>query len=163
MNPLTFPCPRCAKRLGVGLELAGKSVRCPHCREVVVAPGVATAPQPDLLTTSGPRESSESIFADPEESDDSLFAAPAQRVLTLPPPEPLPTAPTRLPNPLITSPPPTDANPFAIPDRSTPPPPKRTPPERKPLPWKSIGVYVLIGYAVAMTILAAWGWMRTVK
>lgn len=158
MNPLTFPCPRCAKRLGVGLELAGKSVRCPHCREVVVAPGAATAPEPDLLMTPGPRESAESIFADPEESDDSLFAAPPHRVLTLPPPEPQPAAPTRLPNPLIT--PPTDANPFDI---AHAPPPKRLPPERKPLPWKSIAVYALIGYAVLMTLLAVWGWMRTVK
>ncbi len=170
MKPLTFPCPKCSKRLGVGLELAGKSVRCPHCREVVVAPSAATATAPGQLAQTGQRESAESIFADPEESEDSLFPASAPRVLPLPPPDPhaAPATGPRVQNPLITPPPTshrvadapqpaTDANPFAV----VAPSPRRKPVGRKPIPWKAIALYALIGYAVLMTALAAWGWMRT--
>lgn len=46
MKPLTFACPECTKKMAVGHNLAGSKVRCPHCRAVVVAPGVAPVPQP---------------------------------------------------------------------------------------------------------------------
>jgi hypothetical protein len=171
MKPLTFPCPKCEKRLGVGLDLAGKSVRCPHCREVVVAPTAATAPAPDLLSQAAPRESAESIFADPEESDDGLFAAPPRPVLTITPPEPQRVPATRLPNPIITPPPrsdrvaeapdpPGEANPFELPTTGAPTPVKRKLPEKQPINWKPIAFYALIGYSVLMTVLAVWGWLR---
>ncbi|MGL6094207.1 MAG: hypothetical protein ACRC7O_00210, partial [Fimbriiglobus sp.] len=35
---LTFACPTCARRIGIGSEWAGRQVRCPHCRAVVTAP-----------------------------------------------------------------------------------------------------------------------------
>src|SRR5262245_13848728 len=43
---LTFPCPFCGRRMGVGLELLGKHVRCPHCKQVVLAPAAPATAQP---------------------------------------------------------------------------------------------------------------------
>lgn len=103
MQPLTFPCPKCARRMGVGLELMGKSVRCPHCRQVVVAPSNAPSrPAPDApvlrQTTppeaeepseegdrpipkfaAAPREGAESIFGEEGIAEDSVFEAPARQ------------------------------------------------------------------------------------
>jgi hypothetical protein len=36
--PLKFHCSQCLKPIGVALEHAGKTVTCPHCRQVVKAP-----------------------------------------------------------------------------------------------------------------------------
>ncbi|HUR52918.1 MAG TPA: hypothetical protein VMZ71_02220 [Gemmataceae bacterium] len=36
--PITFGCPSCGKLMRVSDALGGKSVRCPHCQAVVVAP-----------------------------------------------------------------------------------------------------------------------------
>jgi hypothetical protein len=47
MTPTTFPCPFCGRKMGVGAELLGHKVRCPHCKQVILAPatgGAATAP-----------------------------------------------------------------------------------------------------------------------
>jgi len=41
MATQTFPCPFCAKKMGVGAELLGHKVRCPHCKNVVLAPTAA--------------------------------------------------------------------------------------------------------------------------
>ncbi len=90
--------------MGVGLELTGRQVRCPHCRQVVVAPTnlpakpvaaletpavtrTATPPEAFSLSSEGEiplpkfapperREGAESIFGDSEHEDDSVFAAP---------------------------------------------------------------------------------------
>ncbi len=98
MQPLSFACPQCTRRMSVGLEWMGKSVRCPHCRQVVVAPAatpsksafpspLADPPPPaepsDALDpplprfAPPPREGAESIFGEEAASDDSVFAAPA--------------------------------------------------------------------------------------
>src|SRR5689334_16327231 len=89
MQPLKFPCPRCGRRMGVGPELAGRRVRCPHCREAVAVPA---APAADPPFRAAPQEGAESIFGDPEDSDDSVIAPPTPRKLVLPPPDPAPTA-----------------------------------------------------------------------
>lgn len=92
MQPLTFSCPNCSRRVGVGLELMGKSVRCPNCRQVVVAPTAtpskASFPSPlaDPLDDDAalprfappPGEGAESIFGDAN-GDDSVFEAPDAR------------------------------------------------------------------------------------
>jgi hypothetical protein len=105
----TFPCPFCNKKMGVGTELLGKKVRCPHCNQVVTAPPTATAPGapaappspkpvatppadtdlPIFNTTS--REARESIFGEHEDESDDVFSssdAPKRRVPDLPPPLP---------------------------------------------------------------------------
>lgn len=38
MQTLTFRCTHCQKRMAVQAELAGRSVRCPHCKQVLTAP-----------------------------------------------------------------------------------------------------------------------------
>lgn len=110
MQPLTFPCPKCASRMGVGFELMGKSVRCPHCRQVVVAPSnvpsrpaVPEVPVPRHTTppeaqepsedgerpiptfARPPREGAESIFGEEGVAEDSVFEAPARQKPTLVP------------------------------------------------------------------------------
>jgi hypothetical protein len=87
MQPFTFPCPNCGRRVGIGLELLGKSVRCPHCRQVVVAPTATPSkgPTPSPFSEADdhlprfappPREGAESIFGEAAASEDSLFEAP---------------------------------------------------------------------------------------
>ncbi len=100
MHPLMFACSRCGRRMGVGLELVGRSVRCPHCREVVtapanrparpVSPSEASRAQPQTppeafeptedgenripTFASPPQEGIESILGDEESDDDCVFA-----------------------------------------------------------------------------------------
>jgi DNA-directed RNA polymerase subunit RPC12/RpoP len=93
MQTLTFPCPVCGRRMGVGLDLAGRPVRCPHCRQVVVAPaptGPSDRPAPSVADDRPPpsepdflapnflpprREGAESIFGEPGDEDESVFAS----------------------------------------------------------------------------------------
>lgn len=51
---VTFPCPFCGRRMGVGIALLGKRVRCPHCKQVVLAPSHAGTPTPQLTTPTNP-------------------------------------------------------------------------------------------------------------
>src|SRR2546429_89822 len=46
MSTHTFPCPFCGRRMGVGPELLGKAVRCPHCKQTVHAPTTNPTPPP---------------------------------------------------------------------------------------------------------------------
>lgn len=46
MTPTTFPCPFCGRKMGVGPELLGHKVRCPHCKQVILAPTAGVAPAP---------------------------------------------------------------------------------------------------------------------
>ncbi len=100
--------------MGVPAELLGKQVRCPNCKQVVLAPvntgpsGVIPAlsppppPQPapqapvpaappiqteaELPTFAPPRrEAADSVFSDPEESEDEVFSQPGGRVPSVPP------------------------------------------------------------------------------
>jgi hypothetical protein len=101
--------------MGVPAELLGKQVRCPNCKQVVLAPvntgpsGVVpalslpppppqapqapapAAPQPaqteaELPTFAPPRRvAADSVFSDPEESEDEVFSQPGSRVPTVSP------------------------------------------------------------------------------
>src|SRR5438034_7955255 len=91
MSTHTFPCPFCGRRMGVGTELLGKAVRCPHCKQTVHAPtagGTAAnvspppPPAPALVAPPEPpapvfkrppRETAESILSEPDESEDEVF------------------------------------------------------------------------------------------
>ena len=44
MDVVRFPCSHCQKLMGVGPELAGQRVRCPHCQRVLVAPAADVVP-----------------------------------------------------------------------------------------------------------------------
>src|SRR5947209_7491787 len=41
MQTVNFNCPFCGKLMAVGLNLLGRNVRCPHCKQVVQAPANA--------------------------------------------------------------------------------------------------------------------------
>ncbi|HUR54810.1 MAG TPA: hypothetical protein VMZ71_11810 [Gemmataceae bacterium] len=159
-QPLTFPCPFCGRRMGVGMELAGKHVRCPHCKQIVLAPTAAVpttappAPPPPSPMDDGPvfntapRESADSILSDPEESEDEVFSSSKNgtrmRIPDLPEPgnpwginDPVTRIDTRqtLPLPVPEPPPaPADANPFAFSPPPPPPPPPRAVAPPKPTP-----------------------------
>ncbi|MBY0457519.1 MAG: hypothetical protein K2V38_09300 [Gemmataceae bacterium] len=108
--------------MGVPPELLGRQVRCPHCKQVVVAPTAAdlpTAPSRPVVTPppaqpSAPprepelrpfhlparREGADSILSEPGESDDEVFGShPGNKLPTLPraevPPAPPPEPPQR--------------------------------------------------------------------
>lgn len=106
MQTLNFPCPLCGRRMGVGADLGGKPVRCPHCRQVIVSPAggelpptekVPVQPQPAEVHAAVPdfshlpkREVAESIFAEGGSDDESVFdGSVAARVVLPEPPEPL--------------------------------------------------------------------------
>jgi hypothetical protein len=127
-QPLTFPCSRCGRRMGVGLELAGRRVRCPLCREVVTAPAASAGPAPQPTPNRGP-EGVESIFADPAESEDSVIGgAPAHKKPVLPSdpglvPVTTPRPAPRTAVPFIAKPPSSQRHPAAPPAAGAPPPP----------------------------------------
>jgi len=173
--------------MGVGLDLAGRSVRCPHCQEVVLAPVLAPAPvdapamppasdEPmrELFSNIVPRESAESIFADPEDSEDSVFSAFEMKRPMLPPmgpQEPSPmgnAAPMPMPSYQPPLPPPPTPNtasldPFEDTEESEELP-RRSKKSAKATPsidLKTLALIVLTGYALLMTILAVWGWSRS--
>jgi len=133
MIPTTFPCPFCSKKMGVGPELLGRKVRCPNCKEVLVAPAPAPpvpppppplAPPPPPVAPPPPAAdfpvfnlpdpaTQDSIFGEAvDESDDVFGSDPGQQpVPELPPPVALPPPPMA-----VFSPPPpaaTSADPFA--------------------------------------------------
>lgn len=187
MQPLTFACTACAKRVGVPAEFAGRKVRCPHCKAVVVAPEAAAPPipppppaaipdpvlvPPAPMTFSAPQsEGAESIFGEAEEEDDSLFAAPKPKLSPLPRPEtqhaPDPIAPTHAPSVLVS-----DDNPFTsmsaapaagdaiVPEPSAPRPTKKPAVSVRPIPWKVVLIVILAGYSFLITVVAAIGWLR---
>ena len=117
----TFPCPFCAKKMGVGSDYLGRKVRCPNpqCNQVVLAPTpsanpVPLPPKPVVVSPPPPppppessdlpvfnlpsREERESIFGEaPDESDDvfSSTEGPKLQVPDLPAHVPLPVSPTK--------------------------------------------------------------------
>jgi hypothetical protein len=95
MSTQTFPCPFCGRRMGVGIELLGKHVRCPHCKQVILAPSTPTGPVPPKPIIPPP------------------VAPPPEPVVAKPePPKPAPPAPVQ--PPASVAPPPAPANPFAF-------------------------------------------------
>jgi hypothetical protein len=126
--------------MGVGIELLGKHVRCPHCKQVVLAPATAgtsaswpSAPLPPPPAAPKPpeppapvfnvsqRESADSILGDPDESEDDVFGSHGSNRHPVPQmpdaPEPPPPAPT----------PATPAKPAARPTPAAPPPASGSP------------------------------------
>lgn len=191
-QPLTFPCPRCGRRMGVGLELAGRRVRCPLCREVVTAPAASAGPAPQPTSNRGP-EGVESIFADPADSEDSVIGgAPVHKKPVLPSdpglvPVMTPRPAPRTAVPFINKPPSSQRHPVAQPVTAEVPtlPAEEGSPFAglggDPLParpasskskhssrgegvqvpaWMWVVVAALAGYGMAMTAVAAWGWLR---
>jgi hypothetical protein len=51
MQTVQFSCSHCSKAMAVGVEHAGKAVRCPHCQQVVTAPAAAV-PNPPVASFS---------------------------------------------------------------------------------------------------------------
>ena len=113
MPTQTFPCPFCGKKMGVGIELLGKKVRCPNptCNQVLVAPTPAVAsaapvaiPLPPPIPAPPPeplgdipvfnlpsQEARESIFGEQEDESDDVFSSPEGNKIQMPevpPPEP---------------------------------------------------------------------------
>ncbi len=104
----TFPCPFCGKKMGVGHELLGKKVRCPHCNQILAAPKSPAAPPPqpkpdpktpspepaaDLPVFQLPNpESRDSIFGESVDETDDVFDSTGATKAQIPdvPREPLP-------------------------------------------------------------------------
>ena len=139
-QPVTFPCPFCTRRMGVPAELLGRQVRCPHCKQVVVAPVNAGNPpaaapppapvvvvmpptEPELRPFNIPpkKEGADSILSEPDESDDEVFGSQPGARLTTFPLEPLPPAPPEPDTANATAPIPDD--PFGFGQRPKPPAP----------------------------------------
>lgn len=100
MQTVNFNCPHCGNLMAVGVNLLGRNVRCPHCKQVLRAPAApggvsaqpvpARAPSAPAPTFNVPRreEHHESIFG--ERHDEDVFGSePPKPVL---PPEPAPAA-----------------------------------------------------------------------
>src|SRR5262245_18239423 len=90
--PVTFPCPFCGRRMGVPAELLGRQVRCPHCKQVVLAPvspGPSAAPAPQSVAPPQP------VAAPPAPAPVPVPApAPVIQIASPPPaPAPQPAAP----------------------------------------------------------------------
>ncbi|HTU21870.1 MAG TPA: protein kinase [Gemmataceae bacterium] len=49
---LTFSCGSCRKPMRVQQEAAGKKVKCPHCKQVVLAPAATPAAPPEAMETA---------------------------------------------------------------------------------------------------------------
>jgi hypothetical protein len=108
MDTVKFQCGHCGNLMAVGTEFLGKQVRCPHCRQVVVAPlpsmpeptpaanSFGPPPGPALVETTflppSPAADHEDIFSAPEEDPEDLFGRPNVPRLEVPPPEPAPSA-----------------------------------------------------------------------
>jgi hypothetical protein len=126
--------------MGVGLELAGRRVRCPLCREVVTAPAAAAGPAPQPTTNRGP-EGVESIFADPEESEDSIVGGTPTQRKPIPPsdtevvPVTTPRPAPRTAVPFINKPPSSQRHPVAQPVTAEVP----TPPAEEGSPFAGLG------------------------
>ncbi|QDU21216.1 hypothetical protein [Urbifossiella limnaea] len=115
MSATTFPCPFCGRKMGVGPDLLGRKVRCPNCKEVLVAPvpsppapPVAVAPPPpppppvpaaDFPVFNLPNlEQQDSIFGEAAEQGDDVFGSDPGRLpvpemppVVSPPPPPVAT------------------------------------------------------------------------
>lgn len=77
---LTFPCMLCRKLMAIPTEMAGKAVRCPHCKEVCIAPGHHDQPLPPPAFTK-PVEQPESIFSEPGANEESVIDDGGQKGL----------------------------------------------------------------------------------
>jgi hypothetical protein len=93
----TFPCPFCGKKMGVGHELLGKKVRCPHCNQILMAPAPSAASPPPVPAPKPPempadlpvfnfpkQEARESIFGEQEDEGDDVFSSSESTKIRIP-------------------------------------------------------------------------------
>lgn len=76
MTRLAFDCDTCRHRLAVPADRAGKAVRCPKCRAVMLAPTASSPPGgavPDLSAAARDAADADSIFSDTDGDGESLF------------------------------------------------------------------------------------------
>src|SRR4051812_39163109 len=81
MQTVNFNCSFCGKLMAVGLNLLGRNVRCPHCKQVIQAPVAAKPPSPVQANSQSPtqaQESQESIFG--EMPDEDVFGTRVPQV-----------------------------------------------------------------------------------
>ncbi len=101
MSRVGFECAHCRHRISVTAEWAGKAVRCPKCKVVVIAPTAsshghrptASPAPPDVSKSTRLIPEADSIFSDPDDGDgDSLFSGASDvRKPVLPPDASQPT------------------------------------------------------------------------
>lgn len=139
MSKLNVTCPSCQQRMAISATAAGKKVRCPHCKQVLVAPPPEQPASPasavPVFNIKPRKEEAESIFGDPEDSEDEVFSTKPRsgphiptvpRLLAQPdPPADVPSAPPPAPAAPATR---SDANPFEFFDAPTPPVPNKEKP-----------------------------------
>jgi hypothetical protein len=170
---VAFPCPQCKKSMAVGPQLQGKQVRCPHCKQVIIAPmasnqvaEVNQAPTTDLPTFPGfteQKENEESILTPPVQED--LFGGEDKPRVQMPDAPVTSPSPQKLPDSV-------SEDPFGFGSTSTPMQIQPTPlpanevltsevpsVRRMPLPTKtpegdskSSLPLILIGYAIIATV-----------
>lgn len=78
METINSRCDRCGKLMAVGLDLLGRPVRCPHCREIVSAPPDPTSEtvaSEEALFVPHPPTDEDSIFTPLDQTTDSVFGA----------------------------------------------------------------------------------------
>ena len=88
MQTVNFNCSFCGKLMAVGINLLGRNVRCPHCKQILQAPATTGAPptapppfavqEPSFESPSAPIESPDSIFG--EVLDEDVFGTRAPKV-----------------------------------------------------------------------------------
>ena len=238
MNPISFVCTHCSRSVTVAPDAAGRAAPCPHCKQVILVPALATALGTPTMRVPGPatggppssgvggdrdgdqgpdftetlrkaREETDSIFHDHDDGGDSLFGGgdtprkpiapstplamsapqvrsdpsqPTMRVPGLPslPPIAKTPPPPAVARPVYAVPVPTSANPFAdLSDELPAGSPEGADADGgidggkeedaeaeledaapRRFPWKNLIIALLTVYALAMTAIAAWGWLR---
>ena len=85
----TFPCPFCGRRMGVRAEMLGRKVRCPHCSQIVLAPGPAGTVSTEATPPADiSQNSTESKSASAEPAKRFSYSGPTPQAA----PTPLPPA-----------------------------------------------------------------------
>jgi hypothetical protein len=114
MQTLNFDCSFCDKRMAVGLNLLGRNVRCPHCKQVVQAPASAAAALAAAALAAAATTKAPAIAEQPapttemhengfnEAPDENPFGKTSMQTLVEAPPVVAPPPEDPFPNPLIT-------------------------------------------------------------
>ena len=66
MSKVNFPCPFCGQKMAVGSASGGKKVRCPHCKEVLVAPSAEAPPAVAVPAVAAPDAAAPAVAAPPK-------------------------------------------------------------------------------------------------
>ena len=163
MPTVNFQCGHCRNTMAVDSAYLGKQVRCPHCKQVVVAPAqtpVSAGQRPPVPI----KDEQDSIFG--EHIDEDLFGGSPKPNVTMPPAPPPP--PKSAPSPGL------EPTVFQVPGiTAAPPPPPSRPdgyaasgPAAAPAGQRKLGtlfdrgsiatsvLLVLVPYAVLVTAIA---------